>query len=109
MAAVAVVCRGVRLHVARHVLHRAPLLLNTCSDEPQEAEEEVSLDRDPAAARMVLEYCETGIITQQMLTDHFFAEADYFGVAPLRRLVQPTREQNPTNNCVSAPAYSLRG
>jgi hypothetical protein len=92
MAAVAVVCRGVKLHVARHVLHRAPLLLNACSDEPQEIEEEVNLDRDPAAVRMVLEYCQTGIITPEMITDDFFAEADYFGIAPLRPLLQPTRE-----------------
>jgi BTB/POZ domain len=92
MAAVVVVCHGVRLHVARDVLRRAPLLLNACSDEPQEAEEEVTLDRDPAAVRMVLEYCKTGIINQQMLTEIFFAEADYFGVAPLRPLLQPARE-----------------
>jgi BTB/POZ domain len=93
MAAVAVVCRDVTLRVARDVLHRAPLLLNACSEEPQENEEEVSLDRDPAAVRMVLEYCTTGIITHEMQTEAFFAEADYFGIAPLAPLLQPVREK----------------
>jgi hypothetical protein len=93
MAAVAGICRdGAKLHVARDVLYRAPLLLNACSEEPQHAEEEVSLDRDPAVVRLVLEYCESGIITQQMLTDAFFIEADYFGIAPLTPLLQSVRE-----------------
>jgi hypothetical protein len=109
MAAVVVVCRGVRLHVAREVLHRAPLLLNACSEEPQEAEEEVNLDRDPAAVRMILEYCESGIITQRMLTDGFFAEADYFGVAPLRPLLQPTRQAETYEQlCFSASIFVER-
>eukprot|EP00953_Heterococcus_sp_UTEX-ZZ885_P027828 14886-Heterococcus_DN1.PRE.1 len=106
MAAVAVVCRGVRLHVAREVLHRAPLLLNACSEEPQEAEEEVSFDRNPEVVRMILEYCTTGIITQQMMTDGFFAEADYFGVAPLRPLLQPAREaESHEELCLSASIF----
>jgi BTB/POZ domain len=92
MAAVTVNCRGVQLHVAREVLHRAPLLLNACSDEANDMNEEISLDRDPEAVRMILEYCITGIITQQMLNEAFFAEADYFGVAPQLPLLQPLRE-----------------
>jgi BTB/POZ domain len=92
MAAVTVKCRGVKLHVTRGSLHRAPLLLKACSSETDDINEEVSLDRDPEAVRMVLEYCTTGIITQQMLTDGFFAEADYFGVAPQLPLLQQLRE-----------------
>eukprot|EP00953_Heterococcus_sp_UTEX-ZZ885_P041791 21300-Heterococcus_DN1.PRE.1 len=92
MTAVIVNCRGVKLHVSRDVLHRAPLLLNACGDEADDVDEEVSFDRDPEAVRMILEYCTTGIITQQMMNDGFFAEADYFGVAPQLPLLQPLRK-----------------
>jgi BTB/POZ domain len=92
MAAVTIVCRGVKLQVDRDNLLRAPLLLNACGNEADDMNEEVSFDRDPEAVRMVLEYCTTGVITQQMLTDDFFAEVDYFGVAPQLPLLQPLRD-----------------
>ena len=61
MASPAVImCRGVELTVARHVLHRAPLLLNVVEAADEAAV--IELDRDPGALKMILEYCTTGNI-----------------------------------------------
>jgi hypothetical protein len=81
-------CRGVELSIARDVLHKSPVLLNAAEG----SEEAVELDRDPAAVRMVVEYCTTGIITHEMQTEAFFIEADFFGVAPEVSLLNTVRE-----------------
>jgi hypothetical protein len=58
---VLIMCRGVEMSVARDVLHKSPVLLNAAEG----TEEVVELDRDPAAVRLILDYCSSGIITQK--------------------------------------------